>query len=287
MLLLKLLRNFGHLIRNLGISFRTLNDKLCIEIENYLVKYCSNSLQRLILVSKSKLLFENLQKPFKNITALEIILVIDQNEDNIRFINESNFPNLQRIYLLNTERKLQDSEMIHYKNIEYFCLRSSLRTMKFPFSFGNLKHFSISGPIELNDAFCKCIGNIEHLQTLKIISFLGIRCHSTTDSFGKIFELKNILTNVVEMQMEFHENITPELVHRLLKQSEKLRKLSFHVHHYPELSATKHFFYFTQTLPSNLDDKWKCYTIDPYHSPCLYVTEHAIYSCFVIERIIH
>lgn len=69
-LLLKLLRNFGHLIRNLGIHVRTLNDKLCIEIENYLVKYCSNSLQRLILVSKSKLLFENLQKPFQNIKQL-------------------------------------------------------------------------------------------------------------------------------------------------------------------------------------------------------------------------
>lgn len=62
MLLLKLLRNFGHSIRNLGIHFRTLNDKLCIEIENYLVKYCSNSLQRLILVSKSKLLFEKFTK---------------------------------------------------------------------------------------------------------------------------------------------------------------------------------------------------------------------------------
>lgn len=44
--------------------------------------------------------------------------MVDQNEDNIRFINESNFPNLQQIHLVNAERKLQESEIIHYKNIE-------------------------------------------------------------------------------------------------------------------------------------------------------------------------
>lgn len=107
----------------------------------------------------------------------------------------------------------------------------------------------------------------------------------TTDSFSKIFELKNILTNVVEMQLKFHENITPERVHRLLKQNEKLRKLSFHIYFEPAHRAIKYFSYLEQTLPSNLDDKWKCY-IDPYHSPCLNVLGVEIHRCFVIERII-
>lgn len=34
----------------------------------------------------------------------------------------------------------------------------------------------IAGQNELNDAFCECIGNIKHLQTLKIISFREIPC---------------------------------------------------------------------------------------------------------------
>lgn len=41
----RLLRNFGHMIRNLGINFNNMNVKCCAEIENYLTKYCSNSLQ--------------------------------------------------------------------------------------------------------------------------------------------------------------------------------------------------------------------------------------------------
>lgn len=97
---------------------------------------------------------------------------------------------------------------------------------------------------------------------------------STTDSFRKIFELPNIVSNVVEMQMVFHNNITPELVHRFLKQSQKLRKLSFHI-----CLPAQNFI--------DLNDEWKCYTIHPYERPAL--TTYAdidVYKCFVIEKII-
>lgn len=282
-ILLKLLRNFGHLIKNLAINFGILSDKLCDEIENYLVEYCSDSLQGLFFqCCKTKILFENLQKPLNKVTALGIVMVKYHNEKNIRYLNENNLPNLKHIYLDSIMKNtFQDSEIIHYKNVEHFTHYGE--TNKSSFSFDHLKHLTIAGTMQLNNAFCEYIGNIEHLQTLKIISFnYG---NLSTDSFSKLFELENIVSNVVEMQIKFHKYISPEIVHRLLEKSQKLRKLSFHI----QWSELDLFDYFTQTLPSNLNDNWKCYTIVPYKSEYLFNCEYLQYlptKCFVIERII-
>lgn len=286
-ILLKLLRNFGHLIKYLVIQLSYLNDKLCIEIENYLEKYCSDSLQRFIVMcGKSKIIFENLQKPFKKVTALSIVAAANHTQENFRFLNEINLPNLQHIYLHDRSNALTESETIHYKTIEYFTYFGGSPIRKYPFSFERLQHITFSGCIDLNDAFYKCISNIKHLQTLKIHSYRMITDLCTTESFSKIFELENIVTNVVEMEMEYHPNLTPELVYRFLKQCQKLRKLSFHIE-LPAQNFMKYFTHLSQTpLPSNLNDKWKCYTIDPYENPELfYNLQFYVYKCFVLERI--
>lgn len=268
----------------MGIDFSILSDKLCVEVENYLVKYCSDSLQRLFVkCGQPKTLFKNLQKPFKNVIALSIIVPTFQTKADIQFLNECTLPNLQHIYFYDLGNGCQESETIHYKSIEYFDYKCMGRIQKFPFSFGNLRHFTIVGHVELNDAFCECIRNIEHLETLKISNYDMRTGTCSPDSFRKIFELQNIVSNVVKMHIQFHENITPELVHRFLKQSRKLRKLSFHVK-IPENYFEISFANLTQTLPPNLNDEWKCSTVEPYENPLLYTG--ALYKCFVVERVV-
>lgn len=150
--------------------------------------------------------------------------------DGVSFLNENNnLPNLQHIYIYSTGFALQDSENIHYENIEHFTL-GSVNMSKYPFSFGNLKHLILTGHIEINDSFCKFIGNIKHLQTLKITSTL----FTNPESFSKMLELQNILSNVVEMQLKFNESMSLDQILRYLKQSRKLRKLSFHLDYIAE-----------------------------------------------------
>lgn len=256
-IILKLLRNFGHLIRNLGIDFGFLNAKLCAEIENYLAEYCSESLQRFSLVGNTlKIPFEHLKKPLRKVTVLIIYMVVDQKQNHIQFLIESNLPNVQYIKLYNGTA-LQDSEKdIHYENLESFMFHNH-GMRKFPFSFGNLKHFILTGNIILNDAFCECISNIKHLKTLKIMDISIF----SSDSFEKLLSLQNILSNVVEMQFEFEKNMSTEVVLCFLKQSRNVRKLSFHIHKLYDYRRM--LSQMMKTMLSNLSNEWKVYIMDP------------------------
>lgn len=223
---LKLLRNFGHMIENLGIDFRYFNTKVSIEIENYLARYCSDSLQRLSLVcSTLKIHFEGLRKPLKNVSALKIQAVRDQIENQIRFLNESNLPNVKHIYICGEGTPSHDyGKKIHFENIEYFTL--TWARIKFPFSFGNLKHFIISGfGFKLNDAFCECIGNIDHLETLKIMMMAQFSTNS--DAFRKMLELQNVQTNVVELQFQYDKRMCPDDIVRFFKKKWKTEKIEY------------------------------------------------------------
>ncbi|XP_055301006.1 uncharacterized protein LOC129567764 [Sitodiplosis mosellana] len=277
-ILLKLLRHFGHLIRNLGIGFSKLNMKLCVGIEIYLAKYCSDSLQRFSLIcNTSKIAFKDLQKPLKKVIALKIHTVIDQKQNHIQFLNESNLPNVQHIYITNHDGLHNSEKEIHYENIES-CTIESLRMDKFPFSFGNLKHFTLAGNICLNDAFCQCISKIEHLKTLKIMDMLIF----DSDSFRKLLELQNILSSVVEMQFSFEKGMSADAVLHFLKQSRSVRKLTIHLHNGRYRGdKTRDYFRMLQTISLNLNDEWKVYIIDPYRYPF-----NSIYDseCHVIEK---
>lgn len=279
---LKLLRNFGHLIKDLEFCYWVKNPKVYVGIETYLSKYCSDSVQRLILIcSRSKTPFENLQKPLKKVIAVTIFTAADESPNQIRFINDNNLPNVQHIHIFNNYRdqELNDSGGIHFENVEYFTMHTH-QIKTYPFSFGNLKHFTIYGNVELNDAFCECISKIQHLKTLKIMSHLSV----SIESFSKMLKLQNVVSNVEEMQFEFDDSITPDLILQFLKQSQCLQKLSIHLNMISDCTTIYKYSYLLQTIPSSLhdDDEWKSEIKDPYKNP--YSSTIFPHKCLVIEK---
>lgn len=281
---LKLLRHFGHLIRNLQIDYNVSNAKVYVGIETYLANYCSDSVQRLSLTcSGSKIPFEHLQKPLNKVIALTITTTAQQPiPSQIRFLNENNLPNVQHIYFNNRfNQELHESDCnVHFENIESFIMHTS-RMFSFPFSFGHsLKYFTIAGSVILNDAFCECISKIERLKILKMMSFHLF----DLESFSKLLQLQNVVSNVVEIQFECHERISPEIVFRFLKQSQQLQKLSIHLEFVIKTNEEAIFkFDLLQAIPSNLHDEWKCSIKDPYQNP--FGCSFDEYKCLVIERI--
>lgn len=238
---LKILRNFGHMIKNLSVDFSLFNAKICTKIENCSARYCFGALSLIYGIRKSLQGFEN---------------------------------------------------VIHYENVEYLTLKTFNMT-RFTFSFENLRHLTIGGGIKLNDAFCEFIGNIEHLQTLKISSWSSY--YTTTNSFRKMLELQNIQSNIVEMQFRFDEKMSRDDIVRFLKQSRKLRKLSFYYvekSFVPEnvVSTVPDVFISTvpvtvmQSISSNLDVGWKIDFIEPFMDPFHFTSPDC--KCYVFERII-
>lgn len=277
----KLLRNFGHMIQNLGINFASFNAKVCTEIENYIAEFCCDSLQRLSLIcNKHKPPFDNLQKPLKNVTALKIHMMLSQQVNHIRFINEENFPNVKYIFILSKAGQRDSEPKIQHKNIECFTLKADCVCYiwtEFPFSFDGLKHIIVDGSIHLNDAFCEFIASIEHLQTLKIMS---MHFDNYLPQLRKLLELPNVKTNIVEMQIRYEENaVSSDDIVRFLKQSPKLRKLSIHEPNFNGYRVSS----LVETVSSKLDDEWKIYNIHPYKNPFGNVFE---YTCYVFEKIV-
>lgn len=278
---LRLLRNFGFMIRNLGINFSFVNAKIRTEFENYLDRYCSHSLQRFSLIcSRFKVPFDNLKKPFKNVLALKIHTGIHQTVNHIRFLNETIFPNVNRIIIYDGASTLQHPEQkIHYENIEYFTLISH-KMLHYPFSFSNLKHITVQNyKMELTDELCELVGSFEHLQTLKIWSF----SFTTSDKFHKLLQLQNIQKSIVEMQIEFNEGIASDEIVRFLNKTHKLRKLSFHECNVYE-SGYHDMTSFFETLSTQLRAEWNIHSIYPYKNPF----ETPLTSkCYVIEKKVH
>lgn len=95
---LKILRNFGHLIENIHVNFyiqsplRKCNQQI---LEEYFVKYGSNSFIKMSLTENRRIFFENIQTPFSNVKSLHIV--------DCRFGHELPFnrifPNLQTLRL--------------------------------------------------------------------------------------------------------------------------------------------------------------------------------------------
>lgn len=274
---LKLLRNFGHIIKNLRISFKNLSVKQCTEVENYLVRFCSESLQRFVVMcNTSKIIFKDLQKPLKNVTDLQIMMDKNQNLDHIRFLDENNLPNVNNVYI-SCYDELKDltsvSGKLHYKNIEYFEI-SATRTGVYPFSFENLKHLTTDGNCIVNDALCEFIGHLNDLKTLKIRNTMfGFNL----DPFRKILKLQNISSNIVELHFPYHPKISSNDVLSFLKQTRKLRKLS--------IPASVPFPYdsnFLQEITSNLDSEWTHHARDLLYKEPGY--HHSDLRCLFIER---
>lgn len=284
-MLLKLLRNFGHLIMNLKVNFVfNLSDNLCVMIENYLAEYCSDFLEQFHLVcSRTKKPFENLSKPLKKLIILTIDTKYHRKTDYMQFINEKKLPNIQHFCIQNPyHSESQNFETIHFisnpnklqnfETVQHLTIGTVNWDTNFPFSFGNLKHFTVLGPSVLNDMLYEYIENLTHLETLKIMNFrlTGWK----PELFGKLLQLPNILSNVVEMQFDFNDHMSPDHILHMLKQSQKLKKLSFHFMDGDESIL--------RTIISKLSVEWKVHIIDPYENPLIFVLKHI---CYVFERI--
>lgn len=286
-LVFKILRNFGHMIRNLAIDFSFINVKCCAEIENYLSEYCSESLQRLSLTCNiSRIPFEYLQKPFQNVTAVKVLLMPGKKH-HIRFINENNLPNLKRMIISDMFRYSTDeieNEAIHHENIEYLTI-SIENISDIPMSFRNLKHLTFSDGIYINDALCQWIRNIEHLETLKITKMEpSSLCRG---SFIKLLELINIQSTLKEMYLGFHKDIHSSDILHFLEQSQILIKLYVFeiVGFYRPIGFffSKSFSDLMQTITSNLDERWKFHIEYPYELP---YRGKSHFEAYAIERII-
>lgn len=74
--ILKLLRNFGHVISHIFLNIEkdchdyNFRPALVIHIESYVAKYCSKSLRRFLLVEPPRFLFKENQTPFINVESI-------------------------------------------------------------------------------------------------------------------------------------------------------------------------------------------------------------------------
>lgn len=273
LLLLKLLRNFGHLIRNLGVDFHKLSAKICTGIESYLVKYCSNSLQRFTFAIRNYCFFEHLDKPFEKLIALKVKAPLDGGKRNsFQFINESNLPNLQYLYL--DTYNIDQQDRIHHKNVEYLSIECSYKNDS-PFSFGNLKYLELYGKIEINDTFCEFIGKLIHLQIIKLISTKSCNC---SDSIDRLLNLHNISTNVEEVEFSIDVNYCKkesiETIFRFMKRSQIVRKVGFNLR-----LCDLRTDVWLQDISLKLSAEWKSYTIPKIRDEFSYK-----FRCFVLER---
>lgn len=281
----RILRNFGSLIKYFIIVFFRTNIRFCAEFEKYLSIYCWNSLQRLsIMCNETGTFFNHLQKPFEKLIYLKIVIRNEQDVNLFEFLNESNLPNVNEIAMsCGTPSFFEKfSKIIDFERIEYFTF-NGWRERKYPFKLRNLKHLTISGKCEFNDALCECIGNIKDLKTLKF------KCRTySLDGFIKILELQNVLSNLEELQFEYGKppwylrenfNFYSHILH-FLKLGQNLKKLSVVI---LLASEFKLYLNYLEWVSSNLDVEWKSKAINEFHDD--YYNFGIPPSCFMFERI--
>lgn len=271
LMLLKLLRNFGHLIRNLGVEFVHLNAKICNGIEIYLVEYCSDSLQRFTFTCQNLRLFENLQKPFKKLIALKVEAPLDGKRNHYQFINDCNLPNLQYLFLQAYPYRMDQKDKIDHKNIEYLTIECT-GINSFPFTFENLKYLSIYGMKEINDTFCEFIGKMQKLKIIRLMIYTNV----CSDSLGKLFKLQNISTTIEEIRFAFGGMLSEpdsfKTIFRFIKCSRNLRKISFQLY---DFEFRGHTGLWLQQLSLELSGEWKS---------CIISDTCDFFKYYVIER---
>lgn len=260
----------------MGLWFCDLDANFCIEIENYLAIYCSDSVQRLNLAGNtSKILFKDLRKPLKKVTFLKIRLVGHQNMNHLQYLNEKMFPHLNEIYVRECSLNIPpETKNIHFEKIEYFTLDFS-SIYPFPFIFSNLKHLTLNGIKQIDDALCESIKNMKDLKTLEIISLN----RAVSESLHKLLELQTMLSIVEEVQIVYSKFISPDDVLRFLNQSHNLRKFGVQI---DRCGWNDNLNSFMQSISSNLGAKWTSHVMNPFKN----ANDSFIYSCYVFERVV-
>lgn len=102
--ILKMLRCFGHLIKNALINHMNVDRNHQNEVHLYLSKYCTDSLETIFVEFASQLTMENIEKPFSKLHTIEFLL-----SDLRSMCIEKHFPHLQHLAIeihLCKEKKL-------------------------------------------------------------------------------------------------------------------------------------------------------------------------------------
>lgn len=249
------------MIKKYHVDFTILNAEICIELENYLAVYCRDSLEQLTIVCEpSRCIFKDLPKPLKKVTDLRVeVFRKSKKTQYIRFLHERNLPSVLRleIFLSVPASAIENSENIHFENVEDFTLIGSKTIVPFSFRSATLKHLTFNFA-DTSDAFYEFIGRAKNLKTLKIMDTAFV---SGSEWFIKILHLQNIQSNVEEIEFEYTKDISPEVILRCLNQTTKLTKLTIHImrNQNTEILYTR-CLDFIETISSNLDSAWKFHT---------------------------
>lgn len=280
-IILKLLRNFGNMLINITVNFRSFSVEGCVEIENYLAEYCSNSLELLSLsFNPSRIVFQGSSIPFIRVIRLRV--EINYTEDLRSFLNLNGmFPNIQYLFFQDYSG-IQYYDTIAFGNMEHFSLYTDSLVADTPISFNKLKHFCYDGRdrgrgLYLNDNLYKVFSGGVHLKTLDIkrISLID------SDAFAKLLKSESFLSNVQEIKMELVNDIPPDCVVRYLAESHSLQRLTL----YKVLTSERLWpFQLNQviwsnilrTIISSLSAEWKYYVTN---------LENPKLECHVFERV--
>lgn len=289
---LKILRNFGWLLRKLDIRFSAFNINICDQIEYYLAEYCSESLNQLSIdANYSRSSSGNLHKPLMGVTHLNIY-IMGFKESNIILNIKENLPALKYVHIYGFNN-YDRFEKLHFNGIDYFKFETDpisfmmSNMSKYPFSFDTLKHLKFKARVELNDDWFNFVRNLkQHLTTLQIMGVKFDKEHPI-DFFAKILETHNFLPKIEELQVELLPYMCPRNILRFLEQSRNLKKLMLNRYKskytYLPIIIPEDDLKILKTIVSNLGAEWKYHIIYPFLKKPL--TYYIPFECYVIERI--
>lgn len=233
LLLLKILRNFGHTLVEIELRFpfRISYPKFFDVCDIYLAKYCAKSLRKLFIDWKNELgeedgrpfeeckcLFENIETPFLIVTDLTINYCILGPK-----LFGKLFPNVQSLTLGGNWYKSLLVTQEHLPNLKTLKIlpykRASRDNIGYSFG-GGMQMIKLNPQIEtlsliIEEKFCtKCLqifskSNLPELKSLEITSVIGFNyCNFdipfNSSDFGP-FHFNNVVD--FHLQLEGHANI--------------------------------------------------------------------------------
>ncbi|XP_055299918.1 uncharacterized protein LOC129567274 isoform X2 [Sitodiplosis mosellana] len=117
LILLKVLRNFGHKIANIELHYSGRGGDHEPNIEVYLAEYCSKSLKKLFVCDRN-FVFENIEKPLTNVKSIVVRSCIIRSK-----LFKKCFPNLESLCLEFNEYE-NWSVLEHLPNLKQLSLRT-------------------------------------------------------------------------------------------------------------------------------------------------------------------
>lgn len=297
---LQLLRNCGHLIRDLHINFTLFSASMCEKIEKYLTRYCWQSLHFLSLsCHPTRMLFNGtIEQPFTNVYSLKMesccflrskvkfgetfprlrFIQLDSNCYETRTVINGKDPALRALAILKDFEEKEIVEMLklnpqiqklilcsnyssrlirqldeHLHRLECLCLRNlpdefaqmedfqpihlnnvtefamstgqadgaKPQIEKLPFTFQRLTHFSIVGPLHLNDNWFRFLGNIGNCKSIGLFDVSG--------DITKLFDLRNIQDGIECISINLNGQVSSSQVTDFLALHRSLRKFTLKI----------------------------------------------------------